>query len=498
MKNTNNGSLRAGTAKVDITVESTDKRINDPLYAKVLVLDEGQTRLAIITMDVTAIGGRTISREILNDVADDFMPKLRSRIEKEYHIPGYNVMAAASHTHPFHGQLLCSDKEQIDRIVDALGQAIKNLTPVTTGIGSGVEDRISINRTLRLKNGKHWTIRMSSPCPPDEMVADVGPFDPEIGVIRIDRIDGRPLAVVYNFACHLLMVVPQGGVTADFPGFASKVIEDNLGDGAMALFLQGAGGDVCELYNKDINRPKNSEDNGTILGLSVLDAWRKIKTRKDAGLKVISQTIDLPRKNDYDQVIDELKEEQDELVSSLKYASLNFKSFLPLYLKHLIDSEYPSDYSYIYLQAEKIGNKDRLVMDKQNQKEIDKYLANIQAMERLAEIQCNIYTLEKHKKLYEKAGVTTLPSEVNAIRIADGVLVTSPAEVLTEIGLGIKKASPFKHTFISSITNGYLHYGCPADYYDKGGYEVTECALAPEWQQIYETKVAHMLDQLKS
>ena len=47
------------------------------------------------------------------------------------------------------------------------------------GTGSGYEDRITINRTLRLKNGKSWTIRHTNPCPPDEEVAELGPIDPE-------------------------------------------------------------------------------------------------------------------------------------------------------------------------------------------------------------------------------------------------------------------------------------------------------------------------------
>ena len=67
--------------------------------------------------------------------------------------------------------------------------------------------------------------------PPDDEVAEVGPVDPEIGLVRFNRQDGRTLAVIYNFACHPIQGVPGGGITADITGFASHVIEDNLGDG---------------------------------------------------------------------------------------------------------------------------------------------------------------------------------------------------------------------------------------------------------------------------
>jgi hypothetical protein len=63
-------------------------------------------------------------------------------------------------------------------------------------------------------------------------------------------------------------------------------------------------------------------------------------------------------------------------------------------------------------------------------------------------------------------------------------------------GLNLKKASPFKHTLVSAYTNGYMHYGAPADYYGKEGYEVTECLLASEWQRIYESKAVEIMNKL--
>ncbi len=488
--------LMAGIAKSDITVESSQVRINDPLYTKALVLDDGVTKLAIVTMDITAIGGRTVSDRILNDVADDFMQKLRNRVQKELNIPGNNILVSASHTHPFHDQLLCDDNEQIDRTADALKRAIQNMTPAKIGTGLGYEDRLTINRTLRLKNDKDWSIRMGNPCPADDEVAKLGPIDPAIGIIRIDRMDGTPMAVVYNFGCHLLMGVPRGGVTADFPGFASKIIEENLGDNVMAFFLQGALGDVVEIFNKDVNRPKNSADNGTVLGLTVLKTLKDIKHSNNVKLNVISERIDLPRRTDFPEVIAALKKEEAELVESLIGASLNFKAFLPLYLKHTISPKYPSDYAYRYMQETAIGKNDLVLMDAQNKKEINKYLANIRTMEKLTRIQNNLATLRKHQKINKQAPEPSIPAEVQGIKIDDCILITSPAEVLVEIALNIKKASLYKKTFVVSIANGYMHYSPPAEYYPRGGYEVTECLLAPQWQEIFEKKAIEIIQKL--
>jgi len=479
--------LRAGVARSDITVGAEAVEVNDPLYAKALVLDDGATRVAIIAMDVVAIGG-------IGEVADDFLPKLRSRIERELHIPGPNVLVNASHTHP-PGRLLCDDVEQVERTFDAVRRAAENLTPVKVGSGRGHEDRIQINRTLRLKNGQRWTIRQAYPCPPDDEVAEPGPIDPEIGILRIDRTDGRPFAVLFNFACHPLVGVPRGSVTANFPGFAARVIEENLGDGATALFLQGAGGDVTEILYKDVNRPRDAEPIGTALGLSTLKALRDIPTA-DATLSVASETVQLPRRTDIPERVECLRKEQARLLRSLRFTSLNFKSFLPLYLKYSLHPDYPSDYSYRYLQAAKIGADDLRAMDSENRRNIEKYLNNIRAMEKLAKIEDDIATLEKHKAINDAAGVPTIPAEVQGIRIGDCVLITAPAELLVEVGLNIKRASPYEHTFIAAFSNGYMHYGPPAAEYGRGGYETTECLLAPEWQGIYEKKANEIISRL--
>ncbi|OHB58350.1 MAG: hypothetical protein A2Y07_08565 [Planctomycetes bacterium GWF2_50_10] len=486
--------LRAGVAKSDITTEAKGTAIKDPLYAKALVLDDGSTKVVIIAMDITAIGGRRISQRMLDDVGEDFLPNLRSRIQTALKIPGCNVLVNASHTHP-PGKLLCDDKEQVERTFDAVSRALQNMTPVKIGTGVGYEDRLTINRTLRLKNGKHWTIRHSNPCPPDEEVADIGPIDPEIGIIRIDRLDGRPLAVIYNFACHLLFGDAKGSITANFPAVASKVIEENLGSDVVALFLQGAGGDVVDILFKDFNRSRDVEPLGTMLGLSTLKALREIQT-KDVKLNAISETIELPRRTDIPERIKSLQKEQSKLLATLRYTSLDFKTFLPLYVKYSISSDYPSDYSYRYLKAQKIGTDELTGIDSINRKNIEKYLKNVNAMEKLTKIQDDIATLEKHQAINNEAGEPTISAEIQGIKIGDCILITSPAEVLVEIGLNVKKASPYKHTFMAAYSNGYMHYGAPESYYDKGGYEVIECLLAPQWQELYEKKASEIIHRL--
>lgn len=480
--------LRAGVAKSDLTTSEAGVAIHDPLYAKVLVLDDGDTQVAIIAMDVVAIGG-------ISDVSDDFLPELRAQVETELGIPGAHLLVSASHTHP-PTRLLCPHAEQVARTLDAVRRAQAGLVPAQVGVGTGREDRFTINRTLRLKNGKQWTIRHANPCPPDEDVAELGPLDPEIGVLRVDHLDGRPLAVVFNFACHpLLGVSPWRQVTANFPGFAAGVIESALGEGALALFLQGAGGDVTEVLYKDVTRPRASEPQGTMLGLSTLQAWRDITTGP-ARLRVLTETIRLPRRTDVPERIAELEAEQAALLASLRSTTLNFRTFLPLYLKYALNPDFPADYSYRYLQEAARGEAELVGLDEENRASLAKYLSNIRAMERLAHIQDSIATLRHHQGLNEASGEDTIAAEVQGLRIGDCVFITAPIEVLTEVGLRVKGNSPHPHTFMAAFANGYMHYGAPAADYDKGGYEVTECLLGAGWQELYEQKAADILRRL--
>ena len=316
-----------------------------------------------------------------------------------------------------------------------------------------------------------------------------------IGILRIDRTNGQPLAVVYNFACHLLFGDAQGSVTANFVGVASRVIESTLGHGATALFLQGAAGDVMNVLFKDFHRPRDVEPLGNILAVSTLGALRKIKTG-DAALSLITETIKLPRRTDIPEKIRDLEQEQTKLLESLRFMTLDFKTFLPMYIQYAINPGYPADFSFRYLQAERLGSDAFAAMDTLNKSNIEKYMANIRSMENLARIQDKIATLQRHQAINDESGDKTVDAEIQGIRIGECVLITSTTEVLTEVALNIKNASPHKHTFVVALTNGYIHYGPPEADYDKGGYEVTECFLSPGWQQLYQDRVHDIIERL--
>ncbi|WP_286846909.1 MULTISPECIES: hypothetical protein [unclassified Proteiniphilum] len=481
--------IKAGTGKSNITADSGN--INDSLYVKTLVLENGELKMAIITMDVVAIG-------TIGNILDNFLDDVRNEIESKFGIKREHILVSASHNH-HDGFLigenwLCNDIQ--NRTISAVEKAILNLEPVKIGTGTGSEDRFAMNRRINLKNGKVFTIRHANPNMQDEEIADLGEIDPEIGILKIDRLNGTPKAILYNYACHPYTGVPNKRVTAEYPGFASQLIEEQLGQGAMAFFLQGAAGDITEIMYKDVNHPRDSEPFGQMLGLNVLNRTREIATCETKRLSVVNKVIYLPLRSDFASNLNALEMETQILLDSLRSTSLNLKTFLPLYLKYKISESYPSYYKYLYLDEEKKGTEDFKKLDESNRRDIDKYIRNIHIMERLSHIREDIYWLKLRKELANKTGGTSIPVEILGIRIGDFILVSFPGEAFAAVGLSIKKMSPYPFTFLSAYSNGYIHYAPDKEAFQKGGYEVTNCILAPEWQETYEKEILRMIKQL--
>ena len=482
--------LKAGVARVNITNLEVGGAVKDSVFARALVLDDGKTRVVIISADVLIIG--TFKNGV---IVNYFLDTVRYQLQKDLNIDPENVLINASQLHT--KRAVCTDIDK--RIVSAVKKAWKNRVPVNIGVGVGHEDRIMENRRLRLKNGKEWTIRHANPLPPDEEVAGLGPVDPEIGILRLDRKDGRPLAVVYNFTCHPYQDSWRSikmGTTADFPGYACKTIENNLGNGVIALFLQGCDGDITTVRYKDVNSPRDSEPLGNMLGLSTLQALNNIRSRSTGEIRIVNETVELPVRRDIPKRIEALMTEQEIFLQSLRTTSLNLKTFIPLHIKYNLSPEYPSYYSHAYLREKMIGSSDWEGLDAENRINLDKYISNIHAMEKLTRIQENLAYLKEWQEKIEATDGKKVKAEVHGLRIGDFVMVTFPGETVVQVGLNIKKMSPHEYTFISGHTNGNIFYAPTVEQYSGEDYEDANTDLAPEWQKIYEDKVMEILKKL--
>ncbi|MCA9050055.1 MAG: hypothetical protein KDA89_15065 [Planctomycetaceae bacterium] len=475
--------LLAGAAKVDITNRDAGP-VNDPLFARALVLKSDSTSFVLITVDAVAIGE-------IGHINNNYLPRVRQQVQVELGIEGKHVMANASHCHG----VVCQDVDE--RTIEAVRIAASRLEPVVIGCGTGHENRIMENRRLKLRSGRTVDVRHAYALPADEEVESVGPTDPEIGILRIDRTSGGTLAVVYNFACHPIMSVPGNFNTADITGFSSKVIEDNLGPDCVALFVQGCGGDINPVYYKDTDHPRHAEPLGNMLGLSTLQGVRPIDCHADERLQVINETLTLPRGDRTDR-IDQLENEQQQLLKGLRGTSLNLKTFLPLAVRYGLSEEFPSAYSHRYLHDDAIGRQDLRLLDAENRRNMDAYTHNIHVMEELTRLQTNLTLLKKHQAQLVASGSRNIDVEVVGVRIGEFVMVTFPGELTVQIGLNLKQQSPHKPTFVAGYTNGYIYYAPTTEQLLNvgGAQEDSDCILDADWQPLFESKAMELLKRL--
>jgi neutral ceramidase len=219
--------LRAGAAKAEITPKPGDltiatDSIRDPLFARVVVVDDGSNCAVLVGLD---LGG--VSTALASDAVTRASAATGCRPE--------NVIVSATHTHSSNtqglGQGPPTARTVADAIVDAAATAKSRLAPARIGYGRTSVD-LNVNRDL-FNNKLEWR---QEPNPN-------GPSDKTLAVVEFLGADNVPIAVYMNYAMHPINFYLSGVISADFPGEASRYIEELFDNRTIAVFSQGASGD---------------------------------------------------------------------------------------------------------------------------------------------------------------------------------------------------------------------------------------------------------------
>ena len=223
------GELRAGTAKRSITPDENKMPVHDPCYARGLVLDVGGERIAIVAVDLG-----TYSNE-----------HLVATCKERFGIS--HLVLSSSHTHSGPGRNHAAFFEE--RIIQVVEAAVKDMFPARISAGHRSFPQLGFNRLVVREDGHtreswfgddHYTSENPERIP-------FGPVDPEVGVIKVEDMQGRPRAIVMNYACHADVVCQNYGISADYPGQPRGRSVEAFGGGLNCLFVQGAGGNIESL-----------------------------------------------------------------------------------------------------------------------------------------------------------------------------------------------------------------------------------------------------------
>jgi len=247
--------------------------IHDPIYGQVLVLEEGDQRIALITLDL--IGVETAySQRVREEVAGVLDTSLE------------HVLLACSHTHSgpagFIPKLLVLQREADEGLQDivcrklagAAMEARNRLQPVSLSIGRGAVYGIGTNRN----DPEH------------------GLFDPELLILRLDNKDGEPLGVWMNFGCHPTVLGAENlQISADYPGAARQALRQVYPD-TVFMFSNGASGDISTRFNRREQTFREVTRMGRILAGETLKVMQKTVQLPGSGLNGAAEDITLPYK----------------------------------------------------------------------------------------------------------------------------------------------------------------------------------------------------------
>lgn len=388
--------------------------IHDDLFARALVLETADSAVAFVSVDLLALPA-------------EFIAQVRRSIKERIGLNPDSIMIASTHTHAgpvtiktFFNPDGSVDNDYMNSLAKGIEEAVTTAwhkrAPAKVGVGIGRVSGVGVNRRS----------------------TDHKPVDDQIGIIRVTDLAEKTQAVFINYACHPTVLGPNNLlVTGDFPAFAIQQLEQTIGPGGFAMFVNGTQGNISMGHSSELS------------AIGVVTPGRTFARAAELGHLLAEAT---------QQTLDSIKVDDDPLL-----AAISIKAALPL-------KTYPDATVTLQALRKAEANLNTLLsnngdnMDEVRKAKSDQLYASI-----------NDFYARETSKFTDGM----LPLEVQGIRINDALFVAVPAEVFVEIGLRLKQTA--SHTlFIVGIANGYIGYLPTQEAHEVGGYEVVSSKCRPE------------------
>lgn len=293
------GTLRAGTARVDITPapdaalpmsgyagrKEGFKGIHDNLHVRAIVVDDGASQAALIACEVIGI-------------SHTLWEKIAGRVASETRIPQERVLLAAVHTHaapalgtynePVEGDVARKRAAYVQRLEDAVVAAVRQaqsgLQSARVGFGTG---KVNVNMNRRARNADGgWMLGNN----PD------GVSDKTVAVIKVETASGQPIAILHNYGVHGTVLGPGNfQISSDLPGAAARVVEQHYADKVVAPWTSAAAGDQDPIYRVGTDF-RNVAALGQLLGEEVIRVADGIRTSPRGRIRGVQKVVTCPGK----------------------------------------------------------------------------------------------------------------------------------------------------------------------------------------------------------
>jgi hypothetical protein len=416
--------LKAGAAVVDVTpptfpvlvnggmLSRTADKVKTKLSARAIVLDDGQERLAIVVVDSCMM-----PRPLLDEAK--LLAAQRTKIQAD------RILIAATHTHTAPSCLAClgtnADPNYVPFLRELLVQAVlaaeANLEPAQVGwaVGNAAEYtalRRWIRRPDRIAKDPfgNKTVRanMHAGSNWDDVTGESGPEDPDLSLMSLQTTDGRPIAVLANFSMHYF---GDQALSADYFGLFSEGLKTHLAGNADKDHPPFVGmmshGCSGDIWRRDYKQPVPSREED-----------HTIESYAEELLKIAL--------NAYDTI--EYLEHADIAMAEAR-----------LHLKYRVPDQQRLEWAHRVVEA--MGDRP------------PKNTAEVYAREQIV--------------LHERQSTEIV---VQALRIGDIVIATTPTETYALTGLKLKLQSPLRKTMVLDLANGGDGYIPPPEQHLLGGY----------------------------
>ena len=291
--------FRAAAAKVDITPKTPQwlmgygarqsTGVHDPIYHRIALIDDGSTQVVIVASDICVFSpgvydeaAAEIRREFGLEPKQLWWTVTHTHSAPEVGPPGvYDVLLKGRSDHEWSREYLAQVKLALRQ---GIAEARSKLGParVATGVGRA---NANINRRAKDLDGT-----VSLGYNPD------GPVDRQIGLLRLERPDGTPIALIANYAMHGTALGGQSvEISGDAPGAAAAYVEQKLN--TPVLYINGAAGNIAPIYTVlPSPRAAHLGEFRVLLGDHILAANAKLTGAADPKLRLLEKIVETPRR----------------------------------------------------------------------------------------------------------------------------------------------------------------------------------------------------------
>ena len=305
-------TFRAGVATVDISptefpriiaggfLEGRGEKLADKLFVRSFVLDDGKMKIAFAIVDTCMM-------------EQSLIDEAKGIAAKQCGIPVDRMMVSATHTHSAPAAMGClgTRKDTVyakfltPKIAEAIVAANAALQPARIGWGSFDDWEHTHNRRWIRLPGKEVVDPFGQPTGranmhPGYLSKDVvgpsGPVDPQLSVIALQTLDGKPLGVLANYSQHYFGTAP---VSADYFGLfckhlAAKMGQQGDGNGPFVCAMsQGTSGDQMWMDYGAEKKTITIDTYASEVADSAIKALQTVKYVDHAPLGMVEKTLEL-------------------------------------------------------------------------------------------------------------------------------------------------------------------------------------------------------------